>query len=217
MIQISEIIEWEKEKNAKLRNDIKTRFKFNINSNDFMEIFILYANRTILERGIDKDFELNSFNKEIINQFHYYITGDENNFNGKIWKGIMIVGKNGTGKTLLLRSLFKLINNISKLSVYQIHSKLLNEYIKEKGIDSIRRKPLYIDDIGKESKEINDFGTKILPMADLIALRYDSGALTFATCNYKLETLTEFYGLTTTDRMKEMFNIIELKGESFRK
>ena len=65
--------------------------------------------------------------------------------------------------------------------------------------------------------EINDFGNKIQPIADLISFRYDNGALTHATCNYKIDTLTEFYGLTTTDRFKEMFNIIELKGESFRK
>jgi len=81
-------------------------------------------------------------------------------------------------------------------------------------IDNLKR-PLFIDDLGKESLEANNFGTKIQPIADLISLRYDLGSMTFVTTNYKMETLTKFYGITTTDRFKEMFNIMELGGESF--
>ncbi len=218
MTQISKIINQEKNDLQILKNEVKQRrFTINISSEDFKELFLLQANKIIISRNIHREFEITDQNKTLINLFWHYLINDDENFKVDLNKGVMILGKNGVGKTLILKSFCNMINLLSNKKITQIHSKKLPSSILEKESGYYEKRPLFIDDIGKEAKEVNDFGTKILPVADLMALRYDNGSLTFATCNYKFETLTEFYGLTTTDRFKEMFNIFILEGESFRK
>ncbi|GHU69577.1 hypothetical protein FACS189413_08700 [Bacteroidia bacterium] len=57
------------------------------------------------------------------------------------------------------------------------------------------------------------------PTIELLCERYDSGTWTLGTSNFTLETLSSEnqYGKMTGDRIKAMFNFIELKGESRRK
>ena len=76
---------------------------------------------------------------------------------------------------------------------------------------------MLIDDIGREPKEINTFGTKELPVTDLMSIRYDFGSLTFATTNFNDDILKEFYGEALIDRFHEIFNYIIMTGKSRRK
>ncbi len=216
MTVISEIIERELKKVNDLKNGAPRRF-VNIDPEDFKKLLYLSIDRIIAERKLLRKFELNKENKEIMSQFYYHLTGYKEKFKGDLQKGIMLVGKNGVGKTLLLQSYCKVRNILYGGGTNSYNSRMLLNKIKENGFDFYVKCELMIDDLGKESLDINDYGTKIQPMADLISFRYDNGALTFITSNYNMKTLSEFYGITTTDRFKEMFNIIELKGESFRK
>ena len=80
----------------------------------------------------------------------------------------------------------------------------------------------YFDDIMTENTASN-YG-KIEIFKDILELRYTSGARTLISLNYSgtsvdetLEALSNKYGERVYDRLFEMFNIIELKGESLRR
>lgn len=106
-----------------------------------------------------------------------------------------------------------------------IPATLLYQRIIEQGIDSLSKRPLFIDELGREQLEMNAFGNKMRPIADLMALRYNNGARTFFTSNFKIETLSKGrndkgelvgYGKYIGERIQEMTNIIEMPGESRR-
>ena len=142
-----------------------------------------------------------------------------------IHKGIYIGGKVGCGKTLLMQSFCEILHLISRRTVEMIPATLLYERIIHDGIDMLAKRPLFIDELGREQLEIAAFGNKIRPIADLMALRYNNGARTFFTSNFKLSTLSRGrnekgeligYGQYIGERIQEMTNIVEMPGESRR-
>jgi len=213
---ISEIIKTEKNslREIKLKN-LQKRITVKMSYDNFISLFSLQANKIIAKRNIDRKFEVTEYNKKMIIEFYYYLTNNPK-FSGKLEKGIALIGKNGVGKTLLLESFCNLATLCSQKNITVLHSKALFENIKQKGIEFYAKRAMLIDDIAKEINEGNYFGTKIKPIADLFSLRYDNGALTFMTSNYK-NTLKEFYGNTIYDRMIEMFNFFVIDGNSLRK
>lgn len=90
---------------------------------------------------------------------------------------------------------------------------------------SLSRRPLFIDELGREQLEINDFGNRIRPVNDLMEARYEYGARTFFTSNFSLDTLSKGrnekgemvgYGKYVGERIQEMVNIITMPGGSRR-
>ena len=80
----------------------------------------------------------------------------------------------------------------------------------------------YYDDIMTESAASN-FG-KIEIFKDVLEMRYEKDSKTMISLNYSggsvdetLEQISRKYGERVYDRIFEMFNILELKGESLRK
>jgi DNA replication protein DnaC len=83
----------------------------------------------------------------------------------------------------------------------------------------------FFDDIKTESIASN-YGKKNL-FKDILEIRYKNKLLTHVTCNYAAGEngnvqagLNEFgqkYGGRVYDRLKDMFNIVEFKGKSFRR
>lgn len=79
----------------------------------------------------------------------------------------------------------------------------------------------YFDDIMTESTASN-YG-KIEIFKDIFEMRYTNGAKTLISLNYMgtidetLDEISKKYGERVYDRLFEMFNIIELHGESLRK
>ena len=106
-----------------------------------------------------------------------------------------------------------------------IPATLLFQRIIDDGINSLATRPLFIDELGREQLEMNAFGNKMRPIADLMALRYNNGARTFFTSNFKIETLSKGrndrgelvgYGKYIGERIQEMTNIVQMPGESRR-
>lgn len=198
----------------------------NISGNDFKTLFLLKANIEIAKRNCNIEFVLDGDNSDIMNELFYYIVGNPR-FKGDLNKGIFLGGDLGRGKTIIMKAFCEVWNLLCNTNITQYSSREIAELVitktepySQKGNDMVIdyfKAPVYIDDMGKEPMRVLEYGTEICPMNDILAKRYDLGSLTFATGNFNLETLEPHYGATITDRMKEMFNIIGLKGESRRK
>jgi hypothetical protein len=84
------------------------------------------------------------------------------------------------------------------------------------GVIPYSRKPLCIQDLGKEKIEINDYGTKYKPISELLAVRAENGAFTFGSTNLITKSFGEFYDPYIGARITEHVNLIFLKGDNRR-
>ena len=182
------------------------------------------AQAIMAQRGVYHSFVVDEYNRDIIYQMWLYIIGS-NKCKWNIHKGIYIGGKVGCGKTLLMQSFCEILHFISGRTVEMIPATLLFQRIIDDGINSLATRPLFIDELGREQLEMNAFGNKMRPIADLMALRYNNGARTFFTSNFKLSTLSKGhndkgeligYGQYIGERIQEMTNITEMPGDSRR-
>jgi DNA replication protein DnaC len=182
------------------------------------------ANILLEKRRERNTFIVDDKNEPVIRQLFLYLKMDES-FSGDIWKSIMLVGKYGSGKTIIMQVMAEMYNTV----IFSLHiqyplltfikpSELLG-ILKEKPVKAFSKLPLIIDELGCEPKQIMDFGNLRSPMIELLCERYDSGSWTHGVNNFMLETLSSEnqYERMTGDRLKSMFNFIELKGESRRK
>ena len=181
----------------------------------FKELIKVNAEVLIAEKKKNRKYIIAGKHEKIIYQLYLYSVGSAE-FSGDIYKGIYLSGNNGTGKTILLKSFIKIITDFSAKIVTSVHSLKLAGYLKEHGEKYLDKRPLYIEDLGKETAIINDFGTKRMPIVDVFSVRYNNGAWTFTCCNYKLETIEQKYSKTISNRFLDMFNFFELTGECMR-
>lgn len=98
---------------------------------------------------------------------------------------------------------------------------LVNAVSQDEGADFARltrAQFCIIDDIGTEPTEINQFGTRRRPFAELVSERYNSapGGLVL-TSNLPFDKLAEQYGPRTGDRLREMCEVLAMTSTSFRK
>ncbi len=162
-------------------------------------------------------------------------------------KGLLIIGKFGTGKSSVMETLHKMFfdsnssyakfefKNGNTLRDYKFgfgyHT--ANQIVKDFEAcsnpderkffwDKMSKGVRYFDDLTTE-KEASNFG-KFNLFEDLLEMRYSNRVKTFISMNYNgdgVESTLEFlairYGERVYDRLFEMFNIIELKGKSFRR
>jgi hypothetical protein len=212
-----EIIAGEKEKMR------QRRFSLPLAYSDFQSLFFKFCTVCLLQRNQDRNFVIDDNNEPIIKQLYYFATNNTS-FEGDLNKGILLQGKYGCGKTVLLETYSLLHNHIvQRFSLnYPVllffKSVELQEQIIKQSVNVFVRKPLIIDEFGRESKTVQDYGNIIRPLSELLSLRSDAGTLTHGTTNFILNTLSsdEFYGGMIGDRLKTMFNFITLQGESRR-
>jgi hypothetical protein len=148
-------------------------------------------------------------------------------------KGLLIIGNYGNGKT----STMKVFEHIFKgVPGYTFNGFTTNEAVTlfEKCKDDIDRDEFekkmwlgtrYFDDL-KTERIASNFG-KVNLFKEILEERYSKKSKTYCTANFKdgfkdnieeaVFELSEKYGERVYDRAFEMFNIIEFKGESFRK
>lgn len=138
-------------------------------------------------------------------------------------KGAVICGVKGIGKTFnmdvfatLNTNMFGIQTRCYEVGEIEVMYKLEGAVFLERLMDI---PCLVINDAGAENL-LNDYGTPRNLIADILILRYRAFQKfkhkTYLTTNKTWKGIKEHYGARLADRFQEMFNAIELKGESKR-
>lgn len=181
----------------------------------FKELLVTYATQILLKRSVNTAYVVDNNNGPIIKQLYYYFTNNplcKWNLNA----GLIFGGNIGCGKSVLMMAYIELSNNYSRRITQTVHSKTLGSKLKEKGMDYYVKRPLFIDELGREEMEVRDFGNVIKPVIDLFALRYEAGARTYATTNYNFDDLESIYKSYIVSRVSEMMTLVPIPGENRR-
>lgn len=143
--------------------------------------------------------------------------------------GLFMPGTVGNGKTTMMRAikdLFVYLIDKEKITYCEgdkyptfLTARELAEISRDKNSFRIVKntKYLFIDDLGAEPVEISNYGNFVYPYIDVLEYRYDRLLTTFISSNFNASDLCNKYeSERVKDRMKEMFQIISFKEESFR-
>lgn len=182
---------------------------------EFKQMLCDNAHEIMLRRSVKRQFEIDGLNGPLVRQLHLYFTNSPEcswNLNA----GIIFGGKLGCGKSLLMMAYLKISDAYSRKLTTTVHSKGLSALFKQNGIEAYARRPLFIDELGREETEIKDYGNLVKPVIDLFGLRYEEGARTYATTNFNYSTLQNFYSEYIRARMEEMMTYVKFPGESRR-
>lgn len=145
-------------------------------------------------------------------------------------KGYLLFGNPGVGKTSAMREEAKTQKigwgHPNLPSVYSdfrdLSSKFLFSKCEQMGSNYLNQfsedHEMWLDDLGFEPTECNSFGTKFIPMQDLIFYRHKlfPRRKTNFTTNYTIEQLEQKYGSAIVSRLREMCNFIIVTGKDRR-
>lgn len=198
-----------------------------------------YKNAIAMEaKALIPDYVFDENNKQLFSDLFYYFMGRDGNLDLK--KGIAITGVYGVGKSTVfqifhnfLKKYFPFNDNLFRISSIEEVIGLSQEkdfmqsvilYNSKNNINGIPQpKPVHvlINEFGHKY-DIKNWGTNVNETIDLFLMkRYDifqqRNKLLHVTTNYDTDNFKEMFDPRIVDRFKEMFNIIELKGKSFRK
>lgn len=191
-------------------------------------------------------FEPKDFQKDAVAALVWYFTNSPEfeNLNTSVYntnglpfslnKGLWLWGNPGVGKTLIMEMFRrnrrlcynvvqcpKLVFGYTKYGDEQIsqYSRVIPEsddalsfYQTQKGI--------CYNDLGIETVPAKHYGTPINVMETIFLETYENKVPFWhrhVTTNLTIDQLKEMYGIRFVDRIKQCFNIIDIKGESLRK
>ena len=173
-------------------------------------------------------YKVDSENKEILNSLFFYVNGHTDKQLDP-QKGIWLWGNIGTGKSTIILILgevlrlqgrgYKTINCSNIASEYAAHGiDALNESTYNEVSGIVKPVNRAFDELGREPLPAKHYGNELNVMQYIFQIRYEfkNKVRTFVTTNLMPEAIEVLYGKYIADRVKEMFNVIELKGGSRR-
>lgn len=184
---------------------------------DYKKLFVELISKEFWESG--KKFILDDQNKKQISLCFDWVIGKESDsFRVKDNKGLLLMGRVGTGKSCILKATMKFAEYLHEISTVWVTSDSASEIFKGSNIDDTNYnrlctcKILSIDDIGKEPALV--FGSS--PIGAILRERYDKKRITCFTTNLKMKDLLLRYDESFEDKLYQMCLIIPFEGESKR-
>lgn len=174
------------------------------------------------------DFVIDDHNKNVIRLLNIYFSKNDilmkNDFpQYSTRKGLLIVGKCGTGKTMLLKIYKEIIKNIKSQAFRIITANEVVRNFDESGSQALKMylsHRIMFDDFGSENIG-KHYGKDEEVFKTIIEERYnlyiDKGLPTYLTSNLSMSQIQHRYGDRVSSRIKEMFNVILLTGNDRRK
>lgn len=208
-----------------------------------VELFkqLLFENLLMFNRN----YVVDQYSGPIIDQISRIYTEDKgiryrNSFNFS--KGLLIMGKVGCGKTLILKALTNLLGRFlfwegryptSQIGVSYFPAYVITDSFIKMGYDifnvdtnlcesglsfrkNLNKPNIFIDDIGSENI-VSNYGNQTNVIGELFLRRYDSRDTVFATTNLDPKSLLSFYGDRVYSRMSEMMHFCVMEGDDRRK
>ena len=184
-------------------------------------------------KEVEPGFIIDERNKVLLSELYDYVLGRSKMLDSS--KGLLLWGPIGVGKSVLIKGLQRYLGKINRLRYgcnndhigFRLNSAVeISLMYAEQGMNGLFRFTdreymcnLAIDELGREPTDSKHYGTGINVIQTILQLRYEVRRefITHVTTN--LDPNTEFgnkYGDYIADRVKEMFNVIELKGSSRR-
>ena len=181
---------------------------------------------TLLDEKVKRkgrsEFEYDDHNKKQIRTlFDYHFSPESSSLKKEL--GTILIGKNGTGKSVIFKSIFECkqwylekVKHTSRSRRFFTAKEIYNAY-KQNNYPIIHAAKyaheLWIDDLGAENIEAVDYGEKVRPIIDVLDQREENEyGLTHFTTNLSTDakeakSLNQFYGGRTYSRIKRNSNM----------
>lgn len=186
------------------------------------EEMISLATKTAKEK-FGTHFAVTETNRLFIAALCYFFSEDERfetELGYSFAKGLLVRGTAGVGKTFIPTCLSE--NEIHPVRVIDVFE--INQAITDDGSYKLvfqnGKEIICIDDVGAE-RPVVLYGNKIQWFKEFIETSYARNKNIFrriiVTTNFNASDFTEVYGNRVRDRMREVFNVIDITGDSMRK
>lgn len=208
---------WQEEQKKKQEEELASKRK---ELRDTWSAKRIYSLMKLVSKEIfDRVLVMDDDNLHLIKTICFFLSEDprfESELGYSFKKGLLIRGVSGLGKTFLFQCAAS--NGLNPVLI--INMLEIAEEIRANGEFTIpmkHEKVLYLDDVGTEEHTVNHYGTKINFFKNFIELTYQRnehrgfGKLVVST-NNNFDQLEEKYGFRVRSRMKDMFNIVDVKG-----
>lgn len=184
-------------------------------------------------KTISPVFMVDDSNRQLLKALYQWVWGIPGVLD--VSKGLLLHGSIGVGKSTLLKGLQNYAAKIARYCIGGADAGLTFQFTSaaeialqfaDKGIiglnlytDRSCMHNLAIDEVGREPMDAKHFGTGINAIQTVLQLRYEQRYNFYTHMTTNLDPDKEFsqrYGAYIADRVKEMFNVVKIEGESRR-